>query len=357
MTRKQWALMSLALLLCSLFILISSVMLIDPFQIYHQATAYIPPISNGTQNYSNAGIAKSYAYDSIIIGSSMTENFRPSQLDSLLGGCFIKLPINAGSPYNHKQMMDMAFQTHKIDRVLYGIDLELMTYFYKTPKCEMPEYLYDNNLFNDTQYWLNRSVLFKYIPACLKTLGQNDPDQRDTMYTWGDMYSYGKSAALHGLTIDSSTFDQDLPNPIPTLAQQTKLNVEHNLIPYIEMHPDTEFIFFFPPYSVARWYEFYRQQQLGYHLNQKEGVIAALLPYENVQIYDFQAEFDWITNLDNYIDSGHYGPWINDQMIHYISKGKNQITHISQSAENNNLIRSLVEQIVSAGRWPDAFSR
>lgn len=83
--------------------------LVDPFEVYHKATAFIPPITNGTQNYSNAGIAKNYEYDSVVIGSSMTENFTPSQLDRLFGGQFVKLPINGGSPFNHKQMNGLRF--------------------------------------------------------------------------------------------------------------------------------------------------------------------------------------------------------------------------------------------------------
>ncbi len=85
MTAKRWALLTLSLILSALLLCVALVAWIDPFEVYHKATRFIPPIASGTQSYSNAGIAKSYDYDSIVIGSSMTENFRPSQLDSLLG--------------------------------------------------------------------------------------------------------------------------------------------------------------------------------------------------------------------------------------------------------------------------------
>ena len=54
-----------------------------------------------------------------------------------------------------------------IKRVFYGIDVESLTWFHTTPKCEMPDYLYDDNLFNDVQYWLNKSVLLSSIPKAL----------------------------------------------------------------------------------------------------------------------------------------------------------------------------------------------
>ena len=253
MTRKRWAILTLALLITVLLSIVATVVVIDPFEVYHQATAFIPPITNGTQSYSNAGIAKSYDYDSVIIGSSMTENFRPSQLDALLDGRFVKLPINGGSPYNHKQMLDMAFATHDVRRVFYGLDIESYTYFYTTPKTEMPDYLYDGDLLNDVRYWFNKSVLAKYVPQTLRTFGRTDPALRDTMYMWGNLYPYGEEAALANVRITAGAVEQEPPSDDPQLSQQSRLNVEYNILPYVEAHPQTEFIFFFPPYSLARW--------------------------------------------------------------------------------------------------------
>ena len=350
MTRKQWAALSLSLLALGIGGTIAAVAIVDPFEVYHKATLFIPPISNGTQIYSNAGIAKNYAYDSVVIGSSMTENFRPSQLDSLFGGQFVKLCVNAGSSFNHKQMMDMAFATHDVLRVLYGVDVEALTYFYKTPKCEMPDYLYDDNLFNDVSYWFNKNVLLTYLPKCLATLGQTDPDQRDTMYSWGDLYAYGKEAALAGVAFGVGEVEQG--NADAGLSEQTRLNLIHNFLPFVEEHPGTQFMFFFPPYSAAHWYQFYTQGQMEYYLQQKKALIEALLPYDNVTVYDFQARTDWICDLNHYIDAKHYGPDINDAMAEAIASGENRVTDGAQVEANNNVIRDLVGQIVSAGDWP-----
>lgn len=355
MSPKRWAVLTLALLLAALGGIVAAVVLVDPFEIYHQATAFIPPITNGTQNYSNAGVGKSYEYDSVIIGSSMTENFTPSQLDRLLSGSFVKLSINGGSAYNNKQMMDLAFGTHDIRTVLYGVDLESLTYFYKTPKCEMPEYLYDDNLANDVRYWFNQSVLGVYIPRSLKTLGQRDDTLRDTMYNWGDLYSYGADAVLPQVSLSSAEIAQGPVTSEPELSQQFRLNMEHNILPYIEEHPDTQFIFFFPPYSLLRWYNYYAQGNLNDFLTQKEAVVKTLLPYENVRIYDFQAEVGWITDLDNYIDDGHYGPWINDAIIEAIAQDRQRITDVAKAQENDAVIRDLVEKLRILGQWPDSF--
>lgn len=80
----------------------------------------MPPIDNTTQVYANAGIARSYDYDSAVVGTSVTENFRPTQMDALLGGRFIKLCTSAGTAYNHALLMDLAFRTHDVKRIVYG---------------------------------------------------------------------------------------------------------------------------------------------------------------------------------------------------------------------------------------------
>ena len=356
MTRSQWGKLTLSLIISAFIGIILLVSLVDPFEIYHQATAFIPPITNGTQNYSNAGVAKSYDYDSVVIGSSMTENFSTKILESHLGGSFVKLPINGGSPFNHRQMMDLAFGTHDIQRIVYGVDIEALTWFYSTPKCEMPDYLYDNDLLNDTQYWFNSSVLLKYIPACLKTLGQSNPDLRDTMYNWGSLYEYGKAAALRDVNITGKVVNQHPETLNGMLSQQSKLNVEHNYLPYIKAHPDTEFIFFFPPYSLANWYNFYKGADFEYHMDQKIALINILLSYENVKVYDFQAETDWILNLDNYIDASHYGPWINDAMTEAIARDEYRILSADEAIANNQVIRDHLNYLVSCGEWPDDFS-
>ena len=352
MTRKQWAALTLSLLALGVGGTIAAVSIIDPFEVYHKATAFIPPITNGTQLYSNAGIAKNYAYDSVVIGSSMTENFRPSQLNRLFGGQFVKLCVNGGSSFDHKQMMELAFSTHDVRRVLYGIDLDALTYFYKTPNHETPNYLYDNDLLNDVAYWFNAGVLAKYIPQCLMTLGQSDPDQIDTMYRWSDLFTYGKDAVLPGFTFSTRRVEQRDAGEKPTLSYQFQMNVQHNFLPYIEQYPDTQFIFFFPPYSLLSWYQAYENGTLELDLHQKQALTEALLAYDNVQVYDFQARADWICNLDNYIDARHYSGAINDAMAEAMAAGENRITDAALIEANNDVIRSLVDQIVSAGEWP-----
>ena len=348
MKRKTWALLSLALLLGTIGAICLTVIVIDPFQVYHLATRYMPPIDNTTQVYANAGIARSYDYDSAVVGTSVTENFRPTQMDALLGGRFIKLCTSAGTAYNHALLMDLAFRTHDVKRIVYGLDVYSFIAKVDQTGSDVPMYLYDDNLFNDVSYWLNRSVLGSFLPRCLKAWGQKQDDSiRDRMYNWAGRDDYGPIALY-----TASFTPPENPLPADARTQLAQENLNAHLIAYITAHPETQFDIFFPPYSAAHWYQFYTQGQMEYHLQQKKALAEALLPYDNVEIYDFQARTEWICDLNQYIDAKHYGPDINDAMAEEMAAGLSRVTDAAQLEANNNVIRALAAQIVEAGDWP-----
>lgn len=57
--------------------------LVDPFQQYRVKTFY--PIAFKNERYQNAGLAKNFNYDSLILGTSMTENFLIDKVENDLG--------------------------------------------------------------------------------------------------------------------------------------------------------------------------------------------------------------------------------------------------------------------------------
>ncbi len=54
--------------------------------------------------------------------------------------------------------------------------------------------------------------------------------------------------------------------------------------------------------------------------------IKALLPYPNVEIFDFQNETEIITNLDLYMDTVHFSPQINKYMVEEMAAGRRRLT-------------------------------
>ena len=347
MKRKSWTFLSLTMLLGAFLLLSSIVIFVDPFQIYRLARLYRPPIDNTTQVYSNAGIVRNFEYDSAVVGTSVTENFRPSQMDELLGGQFIKLCTSAGTAYNHSLLMNLAFKTHDMKHIVYGLDVYSFIAELDETGSSVPLYLYDQNPFNDVQYWLNRSVLGTFLPKCLRTWGQaQDPDVRDSMYCWAGRDDYGKIALYN------ASFTQ--PEEIlaaDAFIDRARANLDAYLLPFVTAHPDTQFDIFFPPYSAAEWSSMQSSGTLEAMLALRGLCYDMLSEYNNVRIFDFAARKDWVLNLDNYKDTLHYGQWINDEMVRCIAENTNFVDNRAQLDAATAQLRTWAGELMAAGKW------
>ena len=333
---KKWCLLVAGLLLAGLLCIAALVVIVDPFEVYHRALFYQPAYASETQMYANAGVAKSYDYDSVIIGTSVTENCRPSIYEQALGGRFVKLCMNGGTARDHAKMMDIAFSTHDVRQVVYGLDLFAVSQYYTNQKAVTPDYLYDNNPFNDVSYLLNESVLLRYIPQALSRIGtQPDDSARDSMYFWDppQMPSEDELFAMVSWALPQQ-------KPADTLQEFTQGHIDHNLLPYIRSHPDTQFTFFFPPYSLLYWAQQAADGLLAVRIAQRAQLAAALLAEPNVTLYDFQAHSAWTQDYSLYFDLLHYVSSVNDGMAQAMADGLCRADTLTQVEENSRAIES-----------------
>lgn len=320
MTRKQWCILTAALLALSLCLVVGVVVLVDPFEIYHPAWFYQPAYSSATQAYSNAGIAKTHEYDSVIIGTSVSENCTPSVYDAALGGRFVKLCMNGGTARDHALMMETAFRTHDVAQVVYGLDLFAYSLYHTNQREATPDYLYDDNLLNDVQYWFNQSVLFSAIPDALSRMQTPNPEAaRDSMYFWDPPSMPGAQALVQSANLSRAVAVQDDSARLTEFAQN---NLEYNLLPFIRAHKDTQFHIFFPPYSMLYWADKARSGDFEASMAQKELLLSALIAEENVTVYDFQICEEWVLHYDLYYDLIHYTSPVNDAMAQAMAEGK-----------------------------------
>ena len=348
MSKTTWSRLTLAALFAALLLTCLLVIAVDPFQVYHPATRYMPQLDRRTQVYSNAGVVRSYDYDSAIVGTSVTENFRPTLMDEQLGGRFIKLCTSAGTAYNHALLLRLAFDTHPMRRIVYGLDVYSFIAQLDETGSAVPLYLYDDNPFNDVQYWLNRSVLGSFLPQCLRAWGEHQDDAiRDSMYSWaqdGDLYG---PVALY--TADFTPPDQRMDaNGFLEIAGA---NLDAHLIPFITAHPQTRFDFFFPPYSAAEWSNMESNGTLDALLALRGLFYDRLSGYDNVSIYDYAAREAWVTDINNYKDTLHYGQWINDEIVACIANDDGLVESRAQLDEASNRLHAWALALIDAGEW------
>ena len=166
---RRLFLVLVALVLAALFLCTAAVVYVDPFFHYHAPLPGFPYIVDN-QLSQNPGMAKNMSYNACIIGSSMTVNFDTDDFTELLGYDTLKLSYSGAYPKDDYNILSIVFdertrarKEHPMEAVFFAMDIPTMTADTEQTKYPLPEYLYDDNIFNDVNYCLNKDVLLQYI--------------------------------------------------------------------------------------------------------------------------------------------------------------------------------------------------
>lgn len=301
---------------------IGIVVLFDPFYQYHKPLPGCKAVLS-EKEYQCIGTLRHFDYDAVLVGSSVCENYSNNWFDDAYQCKTIKAIRSYGATADLCYLLDIANENQNLKYVFYNIDPTSLsaepTLTFESAGC--PMYLYDKNPFNDYPYWFNKDVIFKRIPYMLAYSFIGNYNEGDS-YNWAQWKTFSK---------DSTLMFYNRPEEIqPMLAEDGKAE-EYNanialLVKQVEEHPDTEFHFFFPPYSILWWDYAYRNGELDYTLYNEKQAIATLLSYPNVKMYYFQDEEEIISNLDLYMDYIHFSKDINYYMFDQMAKDENRIT-------------------------------
>ena len=320
---KKWLLLFFAALITALLAITALVLTVDPFFQYH---APLPgyPYKVDNQLSQNPGMARHLDYDSVLLGSSMTASFDTDWFGEILNLNTVKLSYNGALPKDEANIMDIIFDAKQdtVKTIFMALDQNTLSAGTEETKFPIPEYLYDKNPFNNIQYVFNKDVLLNYI---LKPLA--DPTER-TDWTqlykpwWTDQY-YTKANVLMYYT-PAEEADEEMPEDL--FLSGTAANLDQNICPYIEAHPETEFIFFYPPYSILYWNDVMRQKQLDAEIAELKYVTERLLSYDNVRMFCFQNQRDIVCDLNNYADYTHYHADVCHYIVECFASGECELT-------------------------------
>ena len=298
----------------------------DPF-LYYNSNWETKIIHLNNSNYQNPGILKNFHYDSFITGTSMTQNFNVDEANTLFNASFVKTPIAGGSFYDINKLKNVAFNNRKINNVIQAIDYSMIKIGHETSNVkEVSYYLYDNNIFNDIYYLLNIDVMCSIVKNYLNyNFFHMDPiDNFNEAYTWHQHWKFSKDTVLKNYKrqeIKQSTNKLD-ENTIDNIRK----NINNNLKQQAIDNPDTNFYFFFTPYSILYYDELFLKSEYDAFYEIKDIVVGELIAQENIKLFSFELEDDIIYNLDNYKDVAHYSDKINSRILQYMSKDKYLLT-------------------------------
>ncbi|MDO4285651.1 MAG: SGNH/GDSL hydrolase family protein [Eubacteriales bacterium] len=313
-----WFFSAAALLLAALALI---VFCFDPFFHYHKPWFGLSAVLTDKE-YQCIGTLRTFDYDSLIVGSSVVENNDNSWYDDAFDTTAIKAVRSYGATADLCYLLDAAHESHTLDYVFYNIDPSSLAAdpvtTYASTGC--PMYLYDTNPLNDYQYWFNKDVLFEKIPyMILKSLtGYNEGES----YNWAQWKTFSASSILSNYArspeitpmMSETVYAEQLAGNLALLEAE------------VSSHPETQYYFFFPPYSILWWDAVERSGELESYLYNEEQAMRLLLSYDNVRLFTFQDREDMTANLDNYLDTLHFSPEINRQMCEAMAAGENEVT-------------------------------
>ncbi len=329
-------------------ILLSAAYILDPFQIFHASYFVKDRYARDFERFQNAGVIaqmmkREDCCDTVIIGTSYSQNFLPSHVEKTLSGKgILQMSLSGSLPSEQKILHEQVTKSGEIKNVIWDVhntyaedkvcapnDPEILQI---SPGKFFPQFLYDENRLNDYFYLASIDVFFrfKYLIAHGKSY--------EKYQSWYDeaRESFGKGKEL-GLT-DTNFSEKTAP---ATFDAYKFPNIDDILLPTIKNHPDQEFLLFLPPYS-RHFYATMAPKEFTRMMNMRYALAQALKDYPNAKIFSFD-EWSETADLDNYKDLGHFSADMSKKIIQSMKDGKDILTapdtkaHIGRLTDNVNL--------------------
>lgn len=306
---------------------------IDPMIKYRKNESLSYLFTIGKERFLNFGIAKNFSYKTVVIGTSMTENFLLSDVEKLLNTKAIKVPFSGGTAKEFSILLDFILKQQKAETIIYALDIPSYRNMNTSSgfRTDMPfenySFMLKDDLFSEIKYLLNLDT-FKWSLSVLKnTINNEDPNKNyNNAFMWFTKYKFGESEVLKNWnSMDVNPKLKENFKSTDYSFDDLKINFDELLYKHIVNNPKIKFIIFYPPYSYLTWKLADKRGSLDACIKFKEYSLNRLVMQPNVELYDFQQD-EYIYNLNNYKDISHYSEKINHFIIEKIASKENLLT-------------------------------
>lgn len=322
---RRWFIRCLSVIIVITFVIIAAVWIIDPYFHFHKPFSFVS-YRLYDERYTNDGISRHFDFDTIITGTSMAQNFKPSEADRLLGVKSVKETFSGAGFKELSDNLERALKRRDaLKTVIWSVDFNAIM---RDKDYDIyggyPEYLYDDNLFNDMCYIFNKTIWYEgVLPNLMMTLRGQESTAMDAYSAWD------KEMGLEHVLAGYDRWEERA-EMVPGLSDAEKEmvteNIMENMVALFKQYPDTTFYLFYTPYSIC-WWDYMNQEGLMCRQFEAEQITTELLlQCPNVRLYNFNDRYDIITDFDNYRDKEHYGAHINSQILEWLAKGEGLVT-------------------------------
>lgn len=314
--------------------------MVDPFQYYRVAKLYRSILWGGMQRHQNAGLARNFAEDTVVVGSSVTENFLPRDIRALWGKPATKLSISGSTAHEQYLVLRAALQTGRVKNVFWGLDTGA---FYLAPnavrddQAPFPWHMYRDDPVPNIEYLLALGTSRLSI-AALRGYGETD---FDAYHAWYDKFEFGAAVTIKAWGGTCDSFKEkyiDGQNPLAAdLVEKRDRSIRQNLVELIRAHPEVTFHLFLPPLATLIYIPA-ATGLLPVHLPFRQKLAEDVLEFRNVRLFDFQVDRLMSNDLSRFKDPLHFNLETTRQIVISIRDEIHRIRSVSEMVENNRKV-------------------
>lgn len=345
MLTKKEALKRLGICVLLLLGVVATVVyLFDPFYQYHGPLPGMNPVLYD-RDYQVAGTIRNMEYDSVLLGSSVAENFDSDYLDRQLGSKTLKVVRASASTADLLYYLNQIHEEKELKNVFWCMDIFALTEPVEVTVLEEKtlRYLHTDSIWDDEEYLFNKDILLMKIPLSVaySVMGRNVGGKG---YDWSSDKEFSASKAMRSYNKQGNVV------PEQPMQEQRALLIENlqMILQEIEEHQEIDYTVIFPPYSMIWWDCGYSNGMGELYFHILEETLPKLCEFENVDLYYFQDNKEIVCNLDNYMDMIHYAPWVNQYMLEAVIKEEGKVSRENVSVIIENM-RELYQYIISEG--------
>lgn len=307
--------------------------------------------------FQSASLINKLDFDSVVIGSSMAENFLPQTTSDILGGRFQNLSLSGSLLSERKVVLDYLFSKKNVSTVLISMDGVSSVQRNSGIPLDAWSHLYNDKHYDDYLVYLTRkfspyvnchstfnqpitSLVFGPCPTEKirssteeLTEWQSNPEHNSRFGGIESWIEHNNNQQVNASVKRINKSIQTSLDKPKTLSPNSENHIYdakefvQNISPLIREQSNTRFILFFPPYSIFHHAVTKRLEPNVYkqYLEMVKALVIETKQYPNAELYWFQDE-EFSSNISKYKDLTHYHQDINTLLLEKISRGQSKIT-------------------------------
>ncbi|WP_053006133.1 hypothetical protein [Kiloniella spongiae] len=325
--KSYWTVLSKTSVIVMAFILLM-IAIIDPYDNLPFSPDLKRTAMASNQRFSYPAIARKDRFDSAVFGTSTTRLLNPENLNEYIGGNFANLSMNSATSYEQSRLFDVYIKAHSTPKnIIIGLDITWCNADKAADKYTFrafPEWMYDDNPWNDISHMLNFKTLETLGKQAGYLIGIKDAKYQPTGYAnfLPSIEEYDLGKARMNIYGSKTPKEKNLPSEIARYNADNFSYPSHDYLKsMLDQTPaETKKILMFVPYhsyiqaspgslSAAQWKEC------------KKRITAISAANKNSFLIDFMIP-SIITNKDeNYWDPLHYTEELSVDIIKSLASG------------------------------------